>query len=73
VEQWGEEIVVISSTPCRRSERLALEVPGNGQERVEVVVVESRPLVAADGVIRHRISLAVAPAGDTIPAKRPEL
>jgi hypothetical protein len=72
VEHWGEQIVVvISSAPCRRSERLTLEVPGDGRRRVNVVVTESRPIVAPDGAIRHRVSLAVTPVNDTIPAKRP--
>jgi hypothetical protein len=60
VEEWNDgELVVLSPQPCRADERLALEIPGSGRQRVIVRVRESRPIVVADGPIRHRLRLSV--------------
>ena len=60
IERWDEhEMEVLASAPCRPGERLTLEVTGNGSRPLQVDVRDSRPLVAADGRIRHRILLII--------------
>ena len=58
-----DEAVVLSPEPCRRDERLTLEIPGNPPRRVGARVVECRPVVAGDGDIRHRLRLALVDKG----------
>jgi len=53
------EAVILSSEPCRASERFTLEVSGPVHRRLNVMVAECRPAVAADGAIRHRCRLSV--------------
>lgn len=66
VEHWdGGEVVLLSPEPYRVQERLQIEFPGASRRRVEARVVESRPTVVDDGVIRHRLRLAVERAGGT--------
>ena len=60
VEQWNDrEVVVLSPEPCRIQERLRLEVPGRFPRRIDATVLESRPVVVDDSVIRHRLRLAI--------------
>jgi len=60
VERWDEgEVVMLSSEPCRIQERLHIELPGMSRRRIEARVVESRPTVVDDGMIRHRLRLAI--------------
>jgi hypothetical protein len=60
VERWDDdEIVVLSPEPCRVRERLRLEFPGNSPRRIIATVLESRPAVVDDGLIRHRLRLAI--------------
>lgn len=62
IERWvGQEIEVLSEAPCRVSERLTLEVPGNGQSKVEVTVAKCVATVTGN-VIRHRVRLSIDPA-----------
>ena len=62
IDRWdGEEVEVVAPAPCRPGEELVLEVTGNGHKPLRLVVRESRPFVAADGAIRHRILLAAGP------------
>jgi len=64
IEVWGEEeVVVISPEPIRPDERLTLEIPGDSRLRLSVRVSESRPAVADDGVIRHRVRLSIEDRG----------
>jgi hypothetical protein len=64
IEVWGEkEVVVISPEPIRPDERLTLEIPGDSRRRLSVRVSESRPAVADDGVIRHRVRLSIEDRG----------
>jgi len=64
IEVWGEEeVVVISPEPIRPDERLTLEIPGDSRHRLSVRVSESRPAVADDGVIRHRVRLSIEDRG----------
>jgi len=75
IEQWeGDELVVLAPEPLSPHERVSLEFPGDARRRAHVRVVESKPAVAADGAIRHRLRLAVethaahaAPSGATEP------
>jgi len=53
------EAVILSSEPCRASERLTLEVPGPVHRRLSVLVEECRPAVAGDGAIRHRCRMTI--------------
>ena len=55
-----QELWVLSSTPAHREERLRLDFPATatGVASLTVRVIESRP-VLADGVVRHRLRLAV--------------
>jgi hypothetical protein len=60
IERWDAgEIVVLSTAASRPDERLTLELPAGRPRKVEVNVLESRPVVAPDGSLRHRIRLAV--------------
>jgi hypothetical protein len=60
IEEWSDsEVVILSPEPCRAEERLTLEIPNGSQRRLGVKVTESRPVVVADGVIRHRLRLTV--------------
>ena len=54
------ELWVLSAAPAHREERLRLDLPGmaDTSASLSVRVVESRP-VMADGVVRHRLRLAV--------------
>jgi hypothetical protein len=63
IETLGErEIVVLSPESCRPEERVSLEIPGRARHRVHATVAESRPFVAEDGAIRHRLKLV--PSGE---------
>jgi hypothetical protein len=55
----GRQIVVLSSTPSRPDQTLTLELPGVGPRHVRVRVAESKPVVAPDGSLRHRLLLDV--------------
>jgi hypothetical protein len=69
IERWGDgEVEVMAAVPCRPGEKLVLEVTGNGHKPQHLVVRESRPFVAADGAIRHRILLAIDPGA--VPADK---
>ncbi len=60
IERWsGTEIVVLSAAPSRVAETLTLEFPDGSPRHVAVTVEESRPVVAADGSLRHRLRLQV--------------
>jgi len=62
IESFDErEIVVLAAESCRPDEHVGLEIVGDGHHRVSATVVESRPVVAEDGAIRHRVRLV--PAG----------
>ena len=64
IERWsGEEIVVLSPEPLRPQERVTLEIPGDARRRTVARVSESRPSVAGDGAIRHRVVLAIEDRG----------
>lgn len=64
VERWSaKEIVVLSPEPLRPRERVTLEVPGDARRRTSARVSESRPAVAGDGTIRHRVVLAIEGRG----------
>jgi hypothetical protein len=52
-----KELWVVSSEPVSREERLTLDLTPAGQS-LTVRVVESRP-VMMDGVVRHRLRLAI--------------
>lgn len=70
IEQWrGNELTVLSPEPCRPHERLRIEFPGQSRRRCRAVVLESRPLMADDGVIRHRLRLTVeSELAEVVPA-----
>jgi hypothetical protein len=51
------EIVVLSPESCRPRDQVGLEIPGRARHRVNATVAESRPFVAEDGAIRHRLRL----------------
>ena len=57
--QDERQIVVLSSTPSRPDETLTLELPDVGPRHVRVKVGESKPVVAPDGSLRHRLILDV--------------
>jgi hypothetical protein len=60
IERWEErEVVVLSPEPLKRDELVALEIPGDSRRRVSVRVSESRPAIAGDGAIRHRLVLSI--------------
>ena len=67
IESWDErQIVVLCSTPSRPDDALTLELPGVDPQHVRVRVAESKPIVAPDGSLRHRLLLDVrAEAGGT--------
>lgn len=52
------EIVALAAESCRPDEHVVLEILGNGRQRISARVLESKPVVAEDGVIRHRVRLA---------------
>jgi hypothetical protein len=63
IERWdGNDIIVLSGAPSRVAESLTLELPGDAPRQVKVTVEESRPVVAPDGSLRHRLRLAVRQA-----------
>lgn len=62
IESWDkDQVVVLSSTPSLPDDTLTLELPGIAPRHVVVTVAESRPVVATDGSLRHRLFLAVRP------------
>jgi hypothetical protein len=64
------QIVALSSTPFLRDETLTLELPDGSPRHVRVRVAESRPVVASDGALRHRLLLDVpAEAAQGRPAR----
>ena len=58
-ELTDTDVVILSPEPCRTDERLTLEIPGDNRRRLSVSVRESRPIVVADGPIRHRLTLSI--------------
>lgn len=71
IEQWGEhEIIVLSPEPMKPQERLTIEFPHGPRRRSHVLVLESRPAVVDDSVIRHRLRLAIERhASDAAPSE----
>jgi hypothetical protein len=64
IERWdGTEIEVLTTAPSRAAESLTLELPGPDPRHLQVRVEESRPVVAPDGSLRHRLRLVVQPSG----------
>ena len=63
VSLGDREIVVVSPEACRPDENVSLEIPNSGRFRVNAKVAESRPLVAEDGAIRHRLRLVPSSGG----------
>jgi hypothetical protein len=62
IERWDEdEILVLSTAPSRAADSLILELPGPDPRHLRVRVDESRPVVAPDGSLRHRLRLVVEP------------
>lgn len=62
IESWDDrQVVVLSSTPSRPEDMLTLELPGVDPRHVVVKVAQSKPIVAPDGSLRHRLLLAVQP------------
>ena len=61
------EIVVLCSEPCRPDEHVSLEFLGSARRRVSATVAESRPAMAEDGAIRHRLRLVLSSAEDEMP------
>lgn len=61
-DEAQNEVWVLSTAPAHREERLRLDVPGESGKggSLTVRVVESSP-VLTDGVVRHRLKLAVLP------------
>jgi len=60
IEQWDEhEVVVLSPEPLKPEERLTIEFTGGSRRRSHVRVLDSRPTVVDDSVIRHRLRLAI--------------
>jgi hypothetical protein len=53
------QIVVLSPAPARPEDVLTLELPGVEPRHLRVAVAESRPTVAPDGSLRHRLLLNV--------------
>ena len=62
IEEFGEtEVSVVSTAPAHRDELLTLDAAGVGSDRattLSVRVKESVP-VLVDGVVRHRLRLAI--------------
>jgi hypothetical protein len=52
-----KELWVVSAEPVRREERLTLDMPAQGSP-LTVRVLESQP-VMKDGIVRHRLRLAI--------------
>jgi len=64
IERWSDgEVVVLSPEPLKPTERVALEIPGEGRCRLNVRVSESRPAVTGDGAIRYRLVLSIESRG----------
>jgi hypothetical protein len=60
IERWdARELVVLSSTPSHQDDVLTFELPGVAPRHVLVKVISSKPIVAADGSLRHRVRLAL--------------
>lgn len=55
----NRQIVVLSSAPSRPHDGLTLELPGADPRHLRVTVAESKPVVAPDGSLRHRLLLDV--------------
>ena len=67
VQSWSDhEVVVLSPEPLRPEERATLEVHNGARRRVNVRVAESRPEIAVDGAIRHRLVLSIEDHGGTV-------
>jgi hypothetical protein len=61
VERYADhELVVLSRTPARCDEMLALNNAVDGRSRVDARVTESDP-VFVDGALRHRLRLDIVP------------
>jgi hypothetical protein len=58
-ERHGNELVVMCPEPCRPQERLRIEFPGRSRRPLRATVVESRPSVADEGAIRHRLRIVI--------------
>jgi hypothetical protein len=60
IERYGaDEVWVVSTTPAHRDEMLTLDAIGSGPSvTVNVRVTDSVP-VLIDGVVRHRLRLAI--------------
>ena len=62
IEEYGEhEVSVVSTAPAHRDELMTLDATGTGSEpsvTMNVRVTESVP-VLVDGVMRHRLRLAI--------------
>lgn len=72
IERWdGEEVVILSAVPAQLDDRLTLELPGDHRPALTVSVVETKPVIAADGSLRHRIRLVVCPpdGGESVPTR----
>ena len=64
IQRWDDhEVVVLSPEPLRAEERATLEIHGGTRRRVNVRVAESRPEMALDGAIRHRVVLSIEDHG----------
>jgi hypothetical protein len=64
IEEWNDnEIVILSPEPYRADEHLTLELSAGSRRRLSVKVSESRPIVVADGAIRHRLRLSIEDHG----------
>jgi hypothetical protein len=59
-DETQNEMWVLSTAPAHREERLRLDVGAGRNGPLSVRVVESSP-VLMDGVVRHRLRLAVLP------------
>lgn len=61
IERYSDdEVWVVSTTPAHRDERLTLDLTGSGlAETIRVRVVDSVPVVV-EGVVRHRLHLAIS-------------
>ena len=60
IEQYDEnEVWVVSAAPAHRDELLTLDATGSGPlKTVKVRVANSVPVVI-DGIVRHRLQLAI--------------
>ena len=66
IERWSrKEVVVLSTMPSHGDDRLLLELAGEDLNALRVKVVDSKPVVAVDGSVRHRIRLALLVDGDS--------